>query len=162
VKTRILFSLCLLTLAACSGSSVSVVNESTPQGQVQPIDSLSLQVFSPAQDTVLAPLVAAWPVPVRLDQEPQAVLDPDADAASMIYRIQLFTTKELAKATAVRDEAVVDFGEEVRVDFETPYYKVRVGAFATAREAEPLLNEARRLGYRGAWAVRLRASDDSE
>jgi hypothetical protein len=162
VKTRILFSLGILALTACGGSNVRVVEDSTPQGQVYPIDSLSLQVFSAQQDTVLAPLVAHWPEPARLDPQPQTTLDPDADQTLMIYRIQLFTTKELAKATAVRDEAVVDFGEEVRVDFETPYYKVRVGAYATAREAEPLLNEARRLGYRGAWAVRVRAPDDSD
>ena len=162
MKTRILSSLWILALAACGGSNVRVVDEPAPPGQIYPIDSLSLQVFSAKQDTVLAPLVAGWPEPARLDQEPESTFDPDAEAVLMIYRIQLFTTKELAKATAVRDEAAVDFGEDVRIDFETPYYKVRVGAYATAREAEPLLNEARRLGYRGAWAVRVRAPDDSE
>ena len=39
-------------------------------------------------------------------------------AEAMIYRVQLYTTKDLATAQSVKDEAFTDFGEEVILDYE--------------------------------------------
>ena len=163
MTTRIWCSLLLCTLAcasACGGKTgppAGVV--ATPSANPREMDSLALDVFSIAQDTVLSPLVSSWPatqvVAAQEDLEPEAGADPQ----TVYYRVQLFTTKDLAKAVAVRDEAEFDFGMTVRVDFETPYYKVRLGHFAAPSDADGLLSEARRHGYRGAWAVRVRALD---
>jgi len=146
----------VLLAAGCGGSAAPPVSDAGSRPP-RPVDTLAVQLFTVAQDTVITPLVAAWP-----DSEPTAGNAglPDRaepDAAATLYRIQLFTSKDRAEAAAVRDEAEGDFNTEVRVDFETPYYKVRVGAYATPQEAEPALKRARALGYRGAWAVRVRA-----
>jgi hypothetical protein len=123
---------------------------------------LALQIFSTAQDTAIAPWVARWPTPEARDVTVTESVFTPLEHAPVTYRVQIFTTKQMDAAMAVRDEAAALFGEEVRVDFETPYYKIRVGAFRSPRDAEPLLNEARRLGYRGAWTVRLRAPEEND
>jgi cell division septation protein DedD len=120
------------------------------------LDSVSQRVFSYEEDTAIAPLVKDWPKPPP-EEHIDTASDADTSSGGRVYRIQLYTTKNRAEATAMRDEAKVDFGDEVRLDFETPYYKLRIGTFANPEEADELLRKARRLGYRGAWVVRVRA-----
>lgn len=159
---RIWCSLLLGTLAltACSKSGPPSRVSTIPPVHVREIDSLALEVFSIAQDTVLTPLLSTWPAIAVIDASEESVKEAGADRQTVYYRVQLYTTKDLAKAVAVRDEAEFDFGMTVQVDFETPYYKVRLGHFAAPSDADELLSEARRHGYRGAWAVRVRALDD--
>jgi hypothetical protein len=159
IRTWFSLSLGLVALTACSKGGPPVHVAQTPPSAARAFDSLALQVFSIAQDTVLTPLVAGWPVAHEATASVDRASDPEHIQASWYYKVQLFTTKALAKAVAVRDEAEVDFGVKVDVEFETPYYKVRVGHFSAPADAEVLLSEARRLGYRGAWAVRLRVQD---
>ena len=40
------------------------------------------------------------------------------------------------------------------MDYEVPYYKIRVGNFASREEAENYLPAAREAGYKTAWVVR--------
>ena len=131
-----------------------------PSLYAEPVDSAALEIFSIAQDTTLTPLVSGWPTTQIVTAQEDGATEQGSDPLTEFYRVQLFTTKDLPKAIAVRDEAEFDFGMSVQVDFETPYYKVRVGQFTEAADADALLSEARRLGYRGAWAVRVRAFDD--
>ena len=123
-------------------------------------DTLAAPIFKLAQDTVLEPLLADWPkVESKLERQGAQDSDRDSDTVAMVYRVQLYTTKDLNTAQAVGKEAKSDFGQDVQIDYEVPYYKVRVGVFNSPQAAEPVLQEARRLGYRGAWAVRMRASE---
>jgi hypothetical protein len=147
-------------VAGCGGSKSKSISESLTEPTAAPRDTLALQIFVAAQDTAIAPWVARWPAPEAGGVATPGPSSTPDETIAMIYRVQIFTTKQRDAAITVRDEAQAAFGEEVRVDFETPYYKVRVGVFRTPLEAEPLLNEARRLGYRGAWAVRVRAPED--
>ncbi len=149
-----------LALAACSKSGPPAGVSTIPPVHAREIDSLSLEVFSIAQDTVLTPLLSTWPAIQAVVASEDILTEAGADPQTVYYRVQLYTTKDLAKAIAVRDEAEFDFGMTVQVDFETPYYKVRLGHFAAPSDADELLSEARRHGYRGAWAVRVRALDD--
>jgi cell division protein FtsN len=121
---------------------------------------LALKIFSVGQDTVLAPLFSLWPEPTVESPEASPTVEPELPSPqATLYRIQLFTSKNMAEAVSVRNEAALDFDAVVRVDFETPYYKVRIGSFATPQDAEAMLKRARQLGYRGAWAVRVRAPE---
>jgi hypothetical protein len=149
----------VLLLAAGCGGSKQMAGKVAPAPSGVPLDTSALRIFAPAQDTVLTPLLIDWPPRNASVDTVAPTQEPDLPAApGTIYRIQLFTSKNMAEATAVRDEAAGEFEAEVRVDYETPYYKVRVGRFATAEDAEPTLKRARQLGYRGAWAVRVRAA----
>lgn len=148
----------MLAAAGCGGHKQAAPGIQSPHAE-SPLDSMAVAIFSVSQDTVLAPLLAGWPAPETelLVGDPE--VEPDVPSTqSTFYRIQLFTSKVMSEAVSVRDEAALDFDVEVRVDFETPYYKVRLGRFATPQEADATLKRARQLGYRGAWAVRVRAA----
>jgi hypothetical protein len=96
-------------------------------------------------------------------------LTPAADntsdqAVAQAFRIQLFTSKEYGPAFREKTIAVEVFNQPVIMDYEVPYYKVRVGNFATREEAEKYLPMAREAGYKTAWVVKayvnIRALED--
>lgn len=66
-----------------------------------------------------------------------------------------------AEADAARAAAQADPLTELEctVDFESPWWKVRLGAFATREQAETRLAEVRALGYSDAWVVRRIGGD---
>lgn len=70
------------------------------------------------------------------------------------YRVQIFMTKypELASEKAKEAEAI--FAERVYVDFEAPYYRVRLGEFDTLEAGEEFLLLVRQSGYQDAWLVK--------
>lgn len=69
------------------------------------------------------------------------------------YRIQIFLSDSLQEAVRVMTEARGRFQEEVYLEYDAPYYKVRVGDCQTEFEGQELLKVAHRLGYRDAWLV---------
>ncbi len=71
------------------------------------------------------------------------------------YRIQLFTSNTYGPAAREMDIAREVFDREVRLDYEVPYYKVRVGNFAEREEAEAYLPAAIEAGYSNAWVVKV-------
>ena len=75
-------------------------------------------------------------------------------AGDRVYRIQLFTAKEYGPAVREKNIAIEVFDKPVTMDYEVPYYKIRVGNFLTHEEAEEYLPAAREAGYKTAWVVR--------
>jgi hypothetical protein len=71
------------------------------------------------------------------------------------YRIQLFTSKTYGPAVRELDIAREVFDREVFLDYEVPYYKVRIGDFRNREAAEKYLPAAKEAGYRDAWVVRV-------
>ncbi|NOY88834.1 MAG: SPOR domain-containing protein [FCB group bacterium] len=72
---------------------------------------------------------------------------------NQVYRIQIFTSKvygDAKYATRVADEI---FDRQVYLDYEVPYYKVRVGNFANREQAEEYLLKVKTAGYTNAWVV---------
>jgi hypothetical protein len=69
------------------------------------------------------------------------------------YRVQIFLSDSLQEAARVMTEARGRFQEEVYLEYDAPYYKVRVGDCQTEFEGQQLLKVAHRLGYRDAWLV---------
>ena len=69
------------------------------------------------------------------------------------YRIQLATTKVYGEAKRAAEVAEEIFDQPIHVDYEVPYFKVRVGGFATRRVAEDYQQRARAAGYADAWVV---------
>ncbi len=69
------------------------------------------------------------------------------------YRIQLFTAKAYGEANQARQVAEEIFDRPVFMDYEVPYFKVRVGSFADRDDAEEYLMRAKAAGYTDAWVV---------
>ena len=71
------------------------------------------------------------------------------------YRIQLFTSKTYGPASRERKIAMEVFDKDIYLDYEVPYYKVRVGNFSILKEAEAYLPAAIEAGYKNAWMVKV-------
>jgi len=71
------------------------------------------------------------------------------------YRIQLFTSKTYGPA--VRERGIADevFDRITWLDYEVPYYKVRVGDFNDRESAEAYLPAVKAAGYSTAWVVKV-------
>lgn len=76
------------------------------------------------------------------------------------FRVQLFATKDYYEAVNKRDEASERFDAVVHMDFDPPYYKIRVGDYTRRDEAEEARLGARELGYLDAWIVRTLITTD--
>lgn len=81
---------------------------------------------------------------------------PDAGTLPIGFRVQVMATPDFTTAGAEASRLKQRLGESatVYVEYIDPYYKVRVGDFATQEAAQPTLDAVRGLGYRDAWAVR--------
>jgi hypothetical protein len=72
------------------------------------------------------------------------------------FRVQVVATPDfgIASREASRLNGLLGGRFPVYVEYIDPYYKVRVGDFASQEAAQPALGEIRGLGYADAWAVR--------
>jgi hypothetical protein len=73
--------------------------------------------------------------------------------AAQVFRVQLAmidTYSDARHALAVAQEI---FDQPVSLDYEVPYYKLRVGEFPTRTEAEMYQQRARGTGYPNAWVM---------
>ena len=71
------------------------------------------------------------------------------------YRIQLYTSKTYGPAVRELNVAREIFDQKVWLDYDVPYYKVRVGDFSNRKKAEDYLPHAKEAGYSSAWVVRV-------
>ncbi len=69
------------------------------------------------------------------------------------YRVQLLTTKLYGEARQAERVAREIFDQPVYVDYEVPYYKLRVGSYADRESAEQYQQRAKSAGYSHAWVV---------
>lgn len=72
---------------------------------------------------------------------------------SQAFKVQIFTSKlygEARRAVTVAEEI---FDRAVFLDYEVPYFKVRVGSFAQREDAENYLQRVKAAGYPNAWVV---------
>ena len=72
------------------------------------------------------------------------------------FRVQVLSTNNGVRAENMRMKLVSQINHNVRVIFEAPNYKVRVGAFTDRKDAERLRKQLFDLGYRRSWVIRAR------
>ncbi len=72
---------------------------------------------------------------------------------SQAFRVQLYTTKVYGDARYQVRVAEEIFDRPVFLEYEVPYFKVRVGSFGNRDTADDYLMRARTAGYRDAWVV---------
>jgi len=72
------------------------------------------------------------------------------------YRVQVLSTQNGEIAEEMRMKLISQMNHNVRVIFNAPNYKVRVGAFTDRSDAEHLRKQLYALGHRRAWIVRAR------
>jgi len=69
------------------------------------------------------------------------------------FRIQIFTAQTYGEARAASRVAEEVFDQPVYLDYEVPYFKVRVGNFADRFSAEGYQQKVKTAGYANAWVV---------
>ena len=74
-------------------------------------------------------------------------------ANSQAFRIQILTSKVYGDVRRAKMVAEEIFDRLVYLDYEVPYYKIRVGSFADRDSAEDYLQQVRVAGYNDAWIV---------
>jgi hypothetical protein len=93
-------------------------------------------------------------------REYMAIMDTEADTfeleerAPYIYRVQLASTQNLEQARTIEEHALQTFEEEVIVQFDSPFYKIRVGRMNNREDAQSLQRMAIETGYRRSWVIR--------
>lgn len=79
------------------------------------------------------------------------------DGAAWIWRVQVFASPDRTQAERAAREASERLGQPHVLDREDSLYKVRLGAFRSESDAEPLKRRAVLEGYAGAFRVRTPA-----
>lgn len=87
-----------------------------------------------------------------------AAVQPES-AATPGFRVQIFSSSTRGSAENAQMQARNQLArDDVFIDFESPYFKVRVGNFQTRNDAELLLEEVRKKGYGTAFIVQANIS----
>ncbi len=69
------------------------------------------------------------------------------------YRVQIFASNTNDGAEKIASDARFKFTERVYVEYDPPYYKVRIGDYQNRSDAEILREKAKNLGFADAWIV---------
>ena len=96
--------------------------------------------------------------PDSLKVAPAEEAAPDSmvveEVASQGFRIQIYASKKIDEATAVRTMATEQFPQDsIYVVYDPPVYRVRIGDFPTRLEANRRLPSIAQAGYPDAWVV---------
>lgn len=75
------------------------------------------------------------------------------------FRVQIFSSSTRGSAENAQMQARVQLArDDVFIEFEPPYFKVRVGNFQTRNDAKILLEEVTKKGYETAFIVQTKSS----
>lgn len=164
-----LLLLLALLLAACGqpGPSTPPAEEPTPSESETtrgfdplglPQDDRVVPQVSPQREFDLEQQPFVTPEPIATEHDTTDLILPDLPVAydtlnHEAYRVQLLTTKLYGEARKAERVAHEIFDQPVYVDYEVPYYKLRVGSFADRETAEEYQLRAKSAGYRNAWVV---------
>jgi hypothetical protein len=91
------------------------------------------------------------------DPAPVAQHEGAPSAAAARFRIQVFASGQIETLRAEKKKLESRLQLPTYIAFESPYYKLYAGDFATRAEAEARLPQVRKLGYTDAWIVRTKA-----
>ncbi|MEA3500335.1 MAG: SPOR domain-containing protein [Candidatus Marinimicrobia bacterium] len=86
--------------------------------------------------------------------DPTKNIEPKKDEKVNGYRVQLLSTRKINKAEKIRDKAYDIFDHNIYIEFQTPYYKVRVGDFVDYKDCRQVEKIAKKNGFPNAWTVR--------
>ncbi len=82
--------------------------------------------------------------------------------ASFVFRVQLGSTDDYDAAIEFEERASKTFDEEIVVQFDSPYYKIRVGKMNNREDAQRLQEIAMENGFRRAWVIRTEYTPEKE
>ncbi len=73
------------------------------------------------------------------------------------FSVQIFASKSNTEAKEFKNSVSSQFAsDEIRIDYQAPYYRVCVGRSSDFEQAEELLKKVNDMGFPQAWLVRIR------
>jgi hypothetical protein len=82
--------------------------------------------------------------------------------SNFVFRVQLGSTNNYDEAIAIETRAASTFEEEIIIQFDSPYYKIRVGKLNNREDAQNLQQYAFENGFRRAWVIRTENTPELE
>ncbi len=181
-KTKTFFSeiamvmLVVLVTSGCSGKSGPA--EELRQIEAEPSEQTArFNPFDLPQDRDIIPRLHPKTAPIFSTNSPDTAnidsLPLPADKPAIVerplnlgidklnnqtFRIQIGATELFGDARREKQVAEEVFDQPVYLDYEVPYYKLRVGSFADRKSAEQYLQKAKMAGYKTAWVVTVRVN----
>jgi cell division septation protein DedD len=92
----------------------------------------------------------------ELETAPPSAAEPEGEALATGWRVQVYASRSQADASATATRVQDALGGEapVYVEWDDPWFKVRVGDFSDRSAADRLRERLAGLGWPDAWAVR--------
>ena len=151
---------CAALLLGCS-SSRSVEADETDEYIVKPGTEAPLGAYertlNPSDfDEDVALVKETQPDSLKAAPAEEAAADSMVveEVATQGFRIQIYASKKIDEATAVRTMAAEQFPQDsIYVVYDPPVYRVRLGDYPTRLEANQRLPSIARSGYPDAWVV---------
>lgn len=162
---RIVLSLVLIALLGCTPATKKTV---VPQEEKIEKNENSFNPLELAADKTIVPkeyptesdisgknvlITSDQKVTDSLVQEYESIPGEIDTLNSQSFRIQLFSSKVYGEARKAMVVAKEIFDRPLFMDYEVPYYKIRVGDFPNRDQAEDYLMRVRSTGYSNAWVV---------
>ena len=85
-----------------------------------------------------------------------------SEYSGFVFRVQLGSTNNYDEAIALETRATQTFEDEIIMQFDSPYYKIRVGKMNNREDVQGLQQFAIRNGYRRAWVIRTENTPELE
>jgi len=169
ISMFLIFVVLMSSFLGCASSKKEKVTPGVPEtsGRLdESFDPLSLEEEDDlAFKTTQPQAVRETPVYLPLEEPGNQENIPVVNREMEGFRIQLLSTKDLESATRAKAIAMEQF-EDVRVkfylEFDSPYYKVRLGDFQSREEAEDVREIVRSRGYPKAWIVKSKVWSNPE
>ena len=168
IYSFIIISLCLVYFSGCLKPQKTGGEEPQEKKAREEVDN-RYDPFDLLEDKEIIP--ARFPVNGELTRSGNLIISEDVSggnqtgspldnvintidtASSQAFKIQFLTSKVYSDVRRAKLVAEEIFDRLVYLDYEVPYYKLRVGSFADRDQAEDYLQQVRMAGYNDAWVV---------
>ncbi|MDD4053096.1 MAG: SPOR domain-containing protein [candidate division Zixibacteria bacterium] len=141
-----------LVVAACSPAKFF----SRHPEEKQPAATIAFDPLATSADREIVPET----YPIRTVRPGRAATARDSARVDSItgpievFRVEIFTSRLYGEANRELAIAKELFSLPIHVDYEVPYYRLRVGDFPTRTDAEQMVESIRSIGYPNAWVAR--------
>ena len=116
------------------------------------------KIFDPNKHRDIQP---KWPVIINNVLTGNNAIDSilSADTVHWVtdgFRVQVLASNSMTKTDSLSIILNSTLEDSVYVMYETPNYKVRIGDYVVREDADKMLKNLHKMGYRSAWVIRTR------
>jgi hypothetical protein len=114
------------------------------------------QAFESDGDIITIDVPQATDSPVQGGMMALPAREPETKETTQYFSVQVFASKSNSEAKEFKSSIESTFIDEVRIDYQAPYYKVCIGKALGFENGEELLKKVNAMGFSKAWLVKVR------